>query len=262
MGKRYKDFEVDDQLFYKMPKSLFNNPMYKGLSIEAKAIYTILRDRMRLSKDNGWTNEERDIFLLFSRADLAEIVECSIDTITKAMKQLIKFELVEEKRQGLGKPNLIFICHIKLDDTKKPPRTPKNKESFRFRKNRNQDSANIGTNKTELSENEKNANEQGFVSGETKTVLSPNMKNVLTMRKIFDDCYEEFYGKRYQKHTPKKNREIDDALLMFFAEYPVGADGMKEMVLAYFNNVDCNHSLPHFVSGDILMNRFYESGCY
>ena len=35
--------------FYQVPKSLFNNPKYKGLSLGPKLMYSILRDRLDLS---------------------------------------------------------------------------------------------------------------------------------------------------------------------------------------------------------------------
>lgn len=104
--------EVDDQRFYMIPKSLFNNDKYKGLSLEAKVVYALLRDRMELSKKNNWVDENGDIYLLFTRLELAEMIDCSEPYIIKCMKQLIKYGLIEEKRQGLGKPNIIYVCHV------------------------------------------------------------------------------------------------------------------------------------------------------
>ena len=38
--------------FYQVPKSLFKNPIYKGLSLGAKLMYSILRDRLDISIRN------------------------------------------------------------------------------------------------------------------------------------------------------------------------------------------------------------------
>lgn len=114
MVRIYKSNEVDDQRFYKIPKSLFGNDLYKGLSIESKVVYSFLRDRMELSKVNGWINEQGEVYLIFVRENIAKLLETSLPTITKAFKQLISHELIFEKRQGQGKPNLIFVCHIEL----------------------------------------------------------------------------------------------------------------------------------------------------
>jgi hypothetical protein len=95
-----------------IPKSLFGNDKYKGLSLDAKVVYAFLRDRMELSKKNNWVDENGDVYLLFSRFELAEMIDCSEPHITKCMKQLAEYGLIEEKRQGLGKPNIIYICHV------------------------------------------------------------------------------------------------------------------------------------------------------
>ena len=112
----YKAHEVDNQRFYQVPKSLFGNPRYKGLSLEAKMIYAILRDRMELSRRNGWVNERGEVYLKFKREDLMTLIEyTSQTTIAKLMKQLRDYELIFEKRLGLGQSNEIYICHVETD---------------------------------------------------------------------------------------------------------------------------------------------------
>ena len=45
-----KDLEQDR--FYKMDKNLFNNSKYKGLSLGAKVVFSVLKDRQSLSESN------------------------------------------------------------------------------------------------------------------------------------------------------------------------------------------------------------------
>ena len=113
----YKAHEVDNQRFYQVPKSLFGNPRYKGLSLEAKMIYAILRDRMELSRRNGWVNERGEVYLKFKREDLMTLLECgSRTTMAKMMKQLRDFELICERRLGLGMCNEVYVCHVETDE--------------------------------------------------------------------------------------------------------------------------------------------------
>ena len=48
----YKDFEM----FYKLPQELFDD-CFKGLSLGAKVLYAILRDKWGHSQKNGWHDE-------------------------------------------------------------------------------------------------------------------------------------------------------------------------------------------------------------
>lgn len=124
--------DVIENSFYKLPKALFENQKYSDLSIESKVIYAFLQDRMNLSQENGWINEEGEVYLIFTRAQMASLLKCTEKTIRKAINQLIKHELVWEKRQGLGRPNLIFIKRISMqkkelqDREKIPVRAVKN----------------------------------------------------------------------------------------------------------------------------------------
>ena len=128
----FKANEIDDQIFYQVPKSLFNNPRYqenkdlkrKALSLEGKMVYSILRDRMNLSLKNGWINENDEVFLKFKRSDLMQLLECGWEKITKVMKELNDYELIYEKKLGRGMTNEIYICHVKLKE--KTPSSPVN----------------------------------------------------------------------------------------------------------------------------------------
>ena len=70
-GLRFKEQDIDNEHFYQLPKSLFSYKCYDGLSLTAKVIYAFLKDRMELSRDNGWVEENGDIFLMFSYSYMA-----------------------------------------------------------------------------------------------------------------------------------------------------------------------------------------------
>ena len=58
----YTEKEVVTLRFYQVPKALFKNPRYKGLSLGPKLMYSILRDRLDLSIKNNWKDEKGYIF--------------------------------------------------------------------------------------------------------------------------------------------------------------------------------------------------------
>ena len=114
MGAKFKITDIDNECFYQIPKSLLTQKNYKGLNSDAKIIYSILRDRMSLSRKNKWKDENDDIFLLFKQQDISDILGLSTSTVSRAMKQLEDFGLIEVKRQGLNRPNKIYIHKIDL----------------------------------------------------------------------------------------------------------------------------------------------------
>ena len=115
-GRRYKHYESDQYQFYQIPKDLFLIDKYKVLSSDAKLLYGMLLDKMHLSRKNNWLNSQGDIYFIFSREKVRELLCISDKTCTKAFKELKEVELIEEVRQGLGKPNIIYINHIEYNE--------------------------------------------------------------------------------------------------------------------------------------------------
>lgn len=95
--------------FYKMPKWLFSDK-FKNLSNDARIAYVLLKDRHSLSLKNNWVDENGDIFLIYTRKELAQILGVCLQKVTTIFKQLVKHKLIEDVRQGLNKANLIYLC--------------------------------------------------------------------------------------------------------------------------------------------------------
>lgn len=153
-----KSSEIIKYQFYSMPKELFANK-YKNLSLEAKMIYTLFIDRLELSKKNNWVNENGDVYLIFKRDDIGNILNITDKTVTKAIKELKDKKLVFESRRGLGKPNLIYIGKLNMENQETENLhfiTGKNSE-IESRENTINDSENIQTSNTNI--NNTNFNE-------------------------------------------------------------------------------------------------------
>lgn len=100
--------------YCKMAKELLTNPLYrKSMNNSDIVAYSIIRDRLSLSKRNNWINEAGEVFLNYKREKLAEILNVSKKTLYNIISKLKKLGLVDEKRRGQGKSNLIFVHHPK-----------------------------------------------------------------------------------------------------------------------------------------------------
>ena len=96
--------------FYRIPKLLFTHPVFKRMSTEAKTLYGILLDRMNLSAKNNWIDEEGRVYIIFTVDEIMEALGCAEQKAIKLLSELdTKAGLIERKRQGLGKPNLIYV---------------------------------------------------------------------------------------------------------------------------------------------------------
>ena len=127
----YKSNETLEHKYYQIPQELFINEKYKNkLNSDSKILYAFLLDRLSLSQKNHWIDEENNVYLIFTREEVQEKLNLSDKTVTKSFKILMEVNLVQEKRQGLGKPNLIYVGKINHSDS----------ENLRFLNRKNYDS--------------------------------------------------------------------------------------------------------------------------
>ena len=95
--------------FYRIPRLLIKDPHFKGLSSDAKLLYGLMLDRMALSMKNHWLDNENRAYIIYSISNVMEDINCSKPTCVKIMKELDSFGLIERKRKGLGKPDVIYV---------------------------------------------------------------------------------------------------------------------------------------------------------
>ncbi|WP_203263632.1 replication initiator protein A [Streptococcus uberis] len=100
--------EVKNNQFYQFPQWLLKEP-YNVLSDKAKLIYMLLFDRRSLSLQNKWFDENGKVYMYYTNEQLADVLKCSNKTIVKAKKELQEVNLLQEVRQGINKPNRLYI---------------------------------------------------------------------------------------------------------------------------------------------------------
>lgn len=82
------------------------------ISTDAKLLYGLLLDRMELSYRNGWIDEQNRVFIIFTAEEVMDTLRCRSEKAARLFSELDSTKgigLIERKRQGLGRPTLIYV---------------------------------------------------------------------------------------------------------------------------------------------------------
>ena len=129
----YRGMEAEQYTFYRIPKVLFTAECFKSLSCEAKVLYGLLLDRMSLSIKNRWFDEEDRVYIIFTVEEIMELMCCKTQKAVKLMKELDAdggIGLIEKKRLGLGKPNVIYVKNFLIKEVEPSPESDKPSENL------------------------------------------------------------------------------------------------------------------------------------
>ena len=85
-----------------MPRWLFADGRYKPLALESKVAYTFLLNRFQLSRMNGWINDVGEVFIIFTRQELADEMQISFRKAIECFQELVSAKLIWERRMGRG----------------------------------------------------------------------------------------------------------------------------------------------------------------
>ena len=124
---------------------LIKDERFKGLSSDAKLLYGLMLDRLSLSMKNGWLDSENRAYIIYTIDNIMEDLGCSKPTCTKIMRELDcdnGIGLIEKKRRGLGKPDIIYVKNFVAVEEKTEEKEPANTDDstevkdFNFKKER------------------------------------------------------------------------------------------------------------------------------
>ena len=143
------DLEAEQYSFVRVPKILLQHEIYQRITPEAKLLYSLLLDRVGISLRNGWKDKQNRVYIIYPIAEIMEEMNCGKNKAVQLLDELEqKAGLIERKRQGLGKPNLIYVkSFFRLVD---------NSGERHFLKFENKTSGNPKTKPTEVSESNSN----------------------------------------------------------------------------------------------------------
>ena len=183
----YRGMEAEQYTFYRIPKVLFTAECFKSLSCEAKVLYGLLLDRMSLSIKNRWFDEEDRVYIIFTVEDVMELLSCSRQ---KAIKNLAELDsekgigLIEKKRRGLGKPDIIYVKNFASVPEKESEEKPANADvstevkNLYFKKERNLTSGSKETGLQEVKEFAPNYNNTNYNDQNHTDMSYPNPINL------------------------------------------------------------------------------------
>ena len=154
----FRGMEAEQYSFYRVPKVLFTAECFKSLSCEAKVLYGLMLDRMSLSIKNRWFDEEDRVYIIFTVEEIAVLLNCGTQKAVKLMKELDDNQgigLIEKKRLGLGKPNVIYVKNFILKEKCSPEQRGKAPENLGNTQNsENHNSRIVKTTNQELPESQ------------------------------------------------------------------------------------------------------------
>ena len=139
--------------------------MNDWISPLSKFLYGLFLDRVSLSRKNNWIDDQGRVYIIYTSEELQEDLCISINKVTSLTKELINVDLIEKKRRGLGRSDLIYVKRFENTVYSQIHKNSESAESFentevdqihkicesRITKNVNLDSQNMGRSKTDLS---------------------------------------------------------------------------------------------------------------
>lgn len=105
------------QAFAKLPKVFFSEkapqyPQYKHLTAQHILAYALMRDRLQLSIIKQMEDENGTPFIYYDLGNVAADVRCGEKKAGQLVNDLNNMGLIRKVRQGLGKPNRIYVHDV------------------------------------------------------------------------------------------------------------------------------------------------------
>lgn len=97
--------------FIQLPNALFEGALAE-LSSEGKLLYSLLMNRRSLSEKNNLTDAQGRTIVYFTNREVCEKLQCGHDKVTKLFRELERYDLISRRKQGLGKPDIIYVKEI------------------------------------------------------------------------------------------------------------------------------------------------------
>ena len=232
--------QAEQFAFFRIPKILFKDKRFKNISTDAKVLYGLMLDRVSLSVRNQWIDDRGRVYIIFTLEEIMEELDCANQKATKLISELEdKAHLIERKRQGLGKPALIYVknfsCELREDEiTEKQPfiQSHENHDSqtHDFHESRLMISMNPDSRKSHANNTNKNKTEFNH----TDPILSSGMEG------------KRMDGRKEIEELLKKNLQVDELYRRHSADYSL----IEEMVELLTDTMCSRRSLIRIASDD------------
>ena len=244
--------QAEQFAFYRIPKALFTDPAFRSISTDAKALYGLLLDRMNLSARNDWLDEQGRVYIVFTVEEIMESLACGNKKAVGLLRELeVEASLIERRRQGLGKPNLIYV---------------KNFIKGNFLKCPNDTSVSVQSTVHDVSKGHGNKTDKNYTDlSETDPFLSGAAAGMETEGKDDRTVYQDYFSKQLNVDSLIAANPDDEDMLREMLELLVdtvcsrrkliriaGDDKPAEVVKSQLMKLDSDHI--RFVLGCLKEN--------
>ena len=106
--------ESEQFAFYRIPQVLFKDEKFAKLSTDAKVLYGLFLNLVSVSKKNHWIDEEGRVYVYYTLVSIQEDLHCASQKALKLLKELESYGLIERVKQGLCKPDRIYVKNFVL----------------------------------------------------------------------------------------------------------------------------------------------------
>ena len=108
-----------------IPLLMFLDDAFEPLSIEAKVVYGILLQRIKLANKNGWRDENGRLYVIYPLEQMRKDIGLSTKIISAGLKQLEGIGIIDIVVRGQGKPNIIYVKNFIYKDEENGSRDAK-----------------------------------------------------------------------------------------------------------------------------------------
>lgn len=98
--------KLDNFQHVQIPSVVFYD---NSISAEGRMLYGVIFDTLKLSLKNGWYDDNLDVYCYCTLDRIMKILSIGEKKAMKLKKELRDKGLIIEKRQGLNKPNKIYV---------------------------------------------------------------------------------------------------------------------------------------------------------
>lgn len=191
--------EAEQFTFYRIPKVLVTSPQFKKVSDSAKLLYGLMLGRMGLSIKNGWVDDENRAYIFFTTKDVMELMCCGTEKATKIFAELDSEKgigLIERKKQGQGKPAIVYLKKFITNDTV-PKLSQTENQDFGKSKTQTFDNRNSRLSQTESADFCKSKRNNNEYNNTDMSYINPSSQGAISMMQT--DGLTDRYNKTIQE---------------------------------------------------------------
>lgn len=174
--------------FIQLPHALFEGALAE-LSSDGKLLYSLLMNRRSLSEKNNLTDAQGRTIVYFTNQEVCEKLKCGHDKATKLIRELENFKLISRHKQGLGKPDMIYVKDI--TESEKSAVVNAEKQECGAIENGTCESEKSAGNNTDISNTDTSYTDQSFSYKEIEEMIKDQIEYDIISERNYGGVLEE-----------------------------------------------------------------------